>query len=213
MRFFLGIRSSSVAVEDPDFNVWLYGTTYPVVALIPSTKHGIYKVHGFAVAHCWIYDCSRTTCMELNPQNLHELGYFDELPEEEEKNGDDEDKKLPAKKASAEPEGTDVKTKVGTKPRQVVEHLKKKYVKAQGVRHFAVMLNDWPKLKKAGTETRGGQPPSNYPYGPTSSNYGGGYSGRHYSWMERLYNLYTRTGLFLYVLIKLVLFWYCSDNP
>jgi hypothetical protein len=169
-----------VAVEDPHFNVWLYGTTYPVVALIPIPKHGIQKVHGFAVAHNWIYNCMLSAGIELTPSNLFDLGYFDELPSEPEE--EDEEKKLAAAKPSADTDnnkklaakkpsaGADDKRMKGKIP-QVMEYQDKKYVIAKGVRHFAVMLNT---ASAGGPAAAHAKADHGRDYGPPLPQYGGG---------------------------------------
>jgi hypothetical protein len=50
-----------VAVEDEYFNIWQYSTTYPVAVLIPLKTHGVYKVHGFAVANNWFMKARKNT--------------------------------------------------------------------------------------------------------------------------------------------------------
>ena len=143
-----------VAVEDENFNIWQYSTTYPVAVLIPMKKHGVYKVHGFAVANNWVYDSSKEHCRDLTPKTLSELGYFEELP--------------------SDPNALFDLGYFEKRPNNLVKYNGKQYVMADSVRHFAVMMNDWPSkgstagmqisLPYEGPENKAGTPIERLPY-------------------------------------------------
>jgi hypothetical protein len=129
-------------VKDPTFNVWVYGTTYPVVVLIPDSTYGTYQWQGFAVAQSWIYNAMGSACMELTHKNLAALGYFEKLSEEKE-NEDEGGQKLPGKKSPVELlEGNKDEVNNDCINHHVIEHNGGSYVIAKGVQHFAVMLNE-----------------------------------------------------------------------
>jgi hypothetical protein len=144
-----------VVVRDPKFNVWKYSTTFPVYVLTPHRKHGINKVQGFAVSHGWIFDCTKESCVELTPDNLIALGYFDKMKCEdfalemsEKQDGKIAELGMPEKQdgkldgsESAVTRGCEGSSHA-SESKVSVEHEDRKYRIANGVEHYAVMMSN-----------------------------------------------------------------------